>query len=979
MRGVRWLLVAGVALVGAVLAGAWLLPAFLDWNRFRDEIAALASDTLGGSVRIDGPVALTLLPQPMLTAARVTVAEGDRGVTVTAAQLRLRVGLWSLLSGRVDARELVLQGVDIRMPWPLEPESLIIHAPLWLSSLSARIEDGRLAVGNLVLTGIDATLTTGDYTGSYRVAGTAQLSGQPWRFTARMTRPGADGSAGLDVTLDGQGKLQGTGASLTGQIAGDGSLAGRIAGRGADLSQLLPAPPLPFRAEGRLTVAGGLAAADDLAVDLGGSPAQGAVALRVVPALRLDVAMTASRLDLDAWIPVLLRAPAVGAAPRLPIGIDLSAEAAQLAGGTLRGLRVAFDMAEGVVELRELRAVLPGEAGLRVAGRFAVPNEQPAAARAARFEGFVAVTAPTLRTTLAWLQAGGFAAVARLPSGVLRSAALAGHTVIDPGQIAIDGISGAVDDAAVSGGLTVRLGVRPKIGAGLTVDRLDLDAWLPEGLPALTAIPALLSAFDADVRLEAKQVVLHGTTFAPVSLDAAVEAGRLTLRKLDLLAAGVHASASGTVSETGRIAEGRLDVQASEAAPLAALLPDPVAFLGRRAPGLWRSPANLQVLASGAPELLGLRIAANVADLRLEALPTLDLRSGKWSGTLTLRHPGAPRLAEALGIAGAPTWLGDGSFSLVAQVSAGDQRLAADNFELTAGALRAGGMLALQRTESGSTLTGRVTAETLPLPLPYPRASDPLPIGLLSGWQGSVKLEAGQILLGLSPALQRVAATLTLAEGMLRVEGLSARLGGGALTGSFSLDTSAQPPAAMLDAQLAGASLSGPLFGLPLDLTAGALDATASLTAAGYSPAALLATLGGGLSLSVRNGMLAGIDLDRATGDLPDAGIRQALSGGSMAFDRLDVTARADHGSLQMTEAALRAASGTIGITGSIDLPGAAADLRLALRPAVPDPPEIGLRLNGPFDALRRIPELAAVARWRTGERGGRGQDTQTP
>jgi uncharacterized protein involved in outer membrane biogenesis len=214
---------------------------------------------------------------------------------------------------------------------------------------------------------------------------------------------------------------------------------------------------------------------------------------------------------------------------------------------------------------------------------------------------------------------------------------------------------------------------------------------------------------------------------------------------------------------------------------------------------------------------------------------------------------------------------------------------------------------------------------------------------------------------------------------MLRIEGLSARLGGGALGGSFSLDTAAEPPAATLDAQVTGAAVSGPLFDLPLDLTAGALDATVSLTAAGHSPAALLATLGGGVRLSVQSGMLAGIDLDRATGDLPAAGISTALSGGSMGFDRFDMTARVEHGSVQMRQAELRATSGTIGITGSIDLPGAAADLRLALRPAVPDPPEIGLRLSGPFDALRRIPELAALTRWRATERAAPAPDTQTP
>ena len=152
------------------------------------------------------------------------------------------------------------------------------------------------------------------------------------------------------------------------------------------------------------------------------------------------------------------------------------------------------------------------------------------------------------------------------------------------------------------------------------------------------------------------------------------------------------------------------------------------------------------------------------------------------------------------------------------------------------------------------------------------------------------------------------------------------------------------------------------------------MDATVALNATGHSPAALLATLGGDIRFSVRDGTLSGIDMDSATGDLPDAAIEAALAGGSMGFDRLDVDARVDHGSLRISQAALRAGSGTMGMTGAIDLAGSSGDLRLALRPAVPDAPEIGLRLNGPLDSMRRIPELAAVVRWRTTARGAGGQ-----
>jgi uncharacterized protein involved in outer membrane biogenesis len=946
-----------LVLLVAALVAAWLVPPRLDLNGYRAGIAAAATARLGRSIRIDGPIELQLLPEPMLTATDVSIGTGE-DIRVTATELRLRVALWPLAEGRIDARELVLRGADMQLPWPLDPAALIVRTPRWLAALSARVEDGKLRIGGLSFTGIDATLTTGSYTGTYAAAGTAQFSGQAWTFTARLSQPGLDGSAALDVTLDGQGPVQGTGGTLTGQIGPDGALAGRVTGRGPDLSHLLPAPAVSFRAEGRLTVAGGLAAADDLAMEIGGSPAQGAVALRVSPKPRLDVALAASRLDLDAWLPVLARTATL----ELPTGVDLSAEAATLAGGTLRGLRAAVDLSTAGAELREARAVLPGDAPMRLSGR--ITPVDAGGQRRARFEGDVAVTAPALRTTLAWLEQAGAIPVGALPDGVLRTADLSAHVVTDPGQVAVGPLDGMVDGSHVTGSLTLRAGKRFALGAGLAVDRLDLDPWLPAGVPSLPSLPARFAPFDVDVRLEAKQALLHGITVSPLSVDAGAEGGRLTLRKLDFQVNGVHGNASATVADGGVVSEGRLDLQAPQAEPLAALLPDSLSFLGHRTPRLWRAAANVQVLGEGAPGKLGLKITADLADLRLEAQPVLDLPRHTWSGTMTLRHPGAPRLAEALGVAGAAAWLGDGSLGVIAKLSGDPAKLAVENFEMTAGSLHATGALLLERG-AVARLTGTIDAETLPLPLPYPRALDPLPIPSLAGLELSVKLRAGQVLAGLSPVIDHAETTLGVSRGVLLIDGLTAKLGGGGLTGHAAFDTAAEPPRLAATCAVSGATISGPVFDLPLDLTAGRLDATVGVSAAGHSPAALLSTLTGDVRISVQDGTLSGVSIARIGADLAEDAVRAALAGGDTPFRSLDLQARIDRGVVTLPTVRMAAASGSASLTGAIDLPGASADLRLAIRPAVPDPPEIGLRLTGPLEQLARTPELADATRWR--------------
>ena len=479
----------------------------------------------------------------------------------------------------------------------------------------------------------------------------------------------------------------------------------------------------------------------------------------------------------------------------------------------------------GGAELREARVVLPGDAALRVTGRV-LPGT--ATAPGPHFEGDVALAAPALRTTLAWAEQAGVAPLAALPDGVLHSATLTAHVAGDRAQLAASNLAGTVDGSRVAGSLTLRGGKRFAIGAGLTVDRLELDPWLPGGAPALIDMPGWFGGFDLNLRLDAAQAVLHGVTFTSLALDAGAEDGRLTVRKLDLGMNGVQASASATITPEARVTEGRLDLQAPHAAPLAALLPERLAFLAHRAPGLWRAAAAVQVLGSGAPNELAMKITADLDDLRLEAQPTFDLTHGTWKAGVTLRHPGAPRLLQEIEMPSVASWLGDGSLGLVTQLSGSPGRIAADSFDLSAGGLHATGALLLDRGGTAPLLTGHIAADTLPLPVPQTHATVPLPLDALLGWSAAVQVTAAHVLADQRPVLQQAAAMLGLANGALRLDGLSGKLAGGTLRAAAALDAAAEPPAATLQLDVTGATAAEPLFDLPLDLAGGVVNAHAA-------------------------------------------------------------------------------------------------------------------------------------------------------
>lgn len=990
MRRLRLVLSAIVLVLLLLVVAAAFGPAILDWNRYRDSIAALAAQQIGRPVHIGGAVSLALLPQPVLTAGDIAVEDAGDGVVLSARALRLRVALGGLLGGKVDARELVLQGADLHLPWPLPAGAWARRPPAWLTGLRARVEDGRLSLGALVFTGVAARVETDPETGSLSAAGTAQSGGRGWQFTARLGRPGGDGAASLEMSLDGQGALRDTGAGFTGVLAAGGALNGRVVGRGPDLSLLMPAPSLPWRGEGRLSAQGGLAVADELALEIGGAPARGAVALRVGPEPRLDLALATGRLDLDAWLPALVRDGRPGLRAGLPTGIDLSAEAASLSGGLLRDLRAAIDLGGGAVRVREVSALLPGEGRLTLGGQVA--------GSPARFEGSGRVTLPDLRTTLQWLS-GPLPWIGRLNQAVLRSADLTGAVSADLSQVAVSGLRGRLDGAQVSGSLSLQApppaapapagtappaaapaaaGVRAKLALDLAVDRLDLDPWLPATPPDPAALLSALRTLDADLRLQAAAARWGGVGLGPLRIELQTDASRVALRRLEAQPLGGRLLLAGQVGEGGRLADGRIDLAAPDLGMLRQVTP-----LWERTPPwlqrLLQGPGSLLAQAAGPPDAIAGRLQAEIGDLRLDVQPSVNLGLRSLSGTIALHHPGATRLLSQAGVAGTEAWLGEGSLSLLGRLSLAPGRAAIENASFGAGALRATGRLGLE----GRALSGQIVAETLPLPAPDPHSPDPLPLGWTQGgWQAALRLEAGQVLLGQVPALQGLAADLRLERGVLALSGLSARLAGGSLSGAASLDAARTPPRLAIAGRAEGLRLAGPLLGTPLDLVAGRLDLGADLTAEGYGMAALLATLGGQMRLHASDGVASGFDLEGAVAaaKLTEAAeameaARRALLGGTTPFATLDLPVRVAAGLAQFDGAlapappAPAAAPGAepaaapaaaARLTGSADLASGALDLRLSLDAG---PASIAVRIGGPLDRPVRTPELAGLAR----------------
>jgi hypothetical protein len=945
-RSLFALLLAGIA-----LAAVWVGPRLISWEGQRNRLAALASERLGRPVALQGPLRVVLLPQPMIEADEVHLGQDEGGLGVKAQTLRLRLGLAPLLLGRLEARDLVLVGADIRLPWPL-PAAGAWRPPPWLSDFAARIEASRVTLGEVAFENVTARLVAPGPLDAVRLEGSFTRAGAEARFQAVLGRPGYDGIGTLELRLNGQGAALVT----RGALLAEGGYEGRLEASGAYLSAFLPAPALPFRISGRMRASEDRIIAPDLAVEFDGGAGRAAAEIQLAPEAKMDLAITMNRLDLDPWIAAMRGARDWP----FPIVLDIAAESARWQGHELRRFKAGIARDGARMTLTDIAAILPGEAELEARG----------ATLGERLELALSIAGPSLRDSLT---AFGFAVAAPDPARLRRFEGR-GRLVLEPNLIEAPEFSLLLDGERYAGAGALRLGARPALGLGLSIDALSLDGVLSESLSWQEASEAL-QGFDANLRLTAGKVEWQGQALDGVALEATLDGGRLSLQRFSARQGSASITASGRVSlgATPSLADAALEITA----PMASALPPLLSEAFNLPAGLAALPVSLRLRGNGTVEALSFNADIALEDARLDANGVFDLPKARGEGSLTFRHPSAARLfALSLGRE-EPGWMGEGSASVIARIAAEGSIFTLPFFSLVAAEARLEGEARLELNAARPKLALRISAENLALPALDPKDQEPLPLAFLAALDGVLSLNATRIAVSGLPAVENAQAEVTLEGGRLQLASFRTALAGGQMEGRGVLDITAQPPRLEGDFEIAGATLAHPIFDLPLDLAAGRIALAGRLAASGHAPSALLSSLEGSGRFLLSDGVVAGVALRDAYAAVgladpvaAEAALRLALFGGATAVERLEGGWQIAAGRLSLQEVNLVGEGGVSArMTGSMDLPRQVLDLGFALRPPVAEAPEIGLRFSGPAAAPQRLPDIAPWARWRAEQR----------
>ena len=644
------LLGLAIAFIIALMA-ALIGPYFIDWNQFRPQFEAEASQIIGAPVRVAGELNARLLPVPSLRLRSVVVGGANDLGKVRADKLDVEFSLGSLMRGEVRADELTVNGLSLdlgldpqgRIDWPVSTGKFNLGT-LAIDRLNLT---GRIALhdaasrGTLELNDIAFSGDVRSLAGAVRGDGNFMLAGLRYPFRVSSGQS-ADGS-GTRIHLNIDPGARALSADLEGVLSFD-SRAPRFDGA---LTLAVPAglkakddvPITPWKISAKVKADPAAAKLEALEASYG--PEDNALKVSGVGDIHfgasplLRVALSARQLDADKFaakdnkkdnnseplrlMPALRALMAGVPQPPIPTVIQFSSEQIMLGGRPVQNVSADFKTDSKTWSIGRLDFRAPG------ATQVALTGSNAPTAESGNFTGVLSVDSPDPDTLVTWLQ--GRSEVAYRSQKPLH---LRGTISVAPERLAIDAMKAEIDGGAVEGRVSLS---NPK-GGGSSVDaelkgeRLDLDA--ATAFVRSLAGPSAEWPDQAKLSLDIGRAVYSGQELKPLVAKLAFGPNTISVDQLKIGdASSVMLEGSGDFDRAS--ATGKLALSSSAAsfrqitaliAPLAPMLAARLDSLGA-APG----PARLQ-------------LALNVdnkaqASGRSNARAVLNLDAPQLKGTVT--------------------------------------------------------------------------------------------------------------------------------------------------------------------------------------------------------------------------------------------------------------------------------------------------------------------------------------------------------
>ena len=554
------------ALLVGLLFAALVGPSLIDWNQFREEIEAQASQTAGRQVRIAGDIDFRVLPAPQMTLNRIRVGQIEQTSALptgldfaTFEAIDAKVALAPLLSGEIKVTSISVVRPQINL------EVLPDGTPNWrdfdlasripanglfsLASISldkARFEDGTINYQNRAngrrwkVEQATGEIVASSLLGPLRADAEAVLSGVPVEI--QLALGAFSGSKAFQVTFDIETKNYPAQFLFSG-VATEFSMAARLDGNGRlRVGDAAPGLEAPLRVDAGMVVNARRADLRNLTVTSGGAVFRGAGRARwnARPEFSLNLAAESFSFDeiLEKFAPApkeedsdLLAGLLANPVPDWLDGtVKLGAKTLLVQGVPLRDVVFEASLEEGAAEIGRAAATLGGATQVEIAGAISTTEN------GAHFTGGGEMKSGNIAALAAWLSPGEDGAAPRSSvqgrpfSARSQFDLQAGHYRFNEVELSyareadVPDLRGNVAAETVEG--------RPYIRAELGLVNFDFDpliALLPGEYDPL----AWFGARDGALTLDAEAMTIFGQEMRGVDAELSLHEGRLTISRFD--------------------------------------------------------------------------------------------------------------------------------------------------------------------------------------------------------------------------------------------------------------------------------------------------------------------------------------------------------------------------------------------------------------------------------------------------------------
>ena len=587
------------AVVVALLTAVLVIPGFMDWNQYKDQIENAAEAATGRDVSIEGNISLSILPAPAFSVAKLSLAnlpEGTAENMMTLDALDVRIRFFPLLKGRLDIEKIVLVAPrlnlevlpDGRSNWQFA-KAAEAGVEADAEGVAADVRVNRFVIENGIVVyrdaisgavekaeDVNAVISADSLKGPFKVRGDMVARQTPLAFALSLGQTGTGKiPASLDVML----------AEASSEMAFRGLIAleeprsaeGTLKVKGNNLGALvasvmkaaggdaaIPDISKPVNLEAAFVAGENSFRTMAMTLALGSSRGEGKISVNWEKTPDLNADLSFGTLDIDELFPGSLKDSEKEEKPQesgllpdpgifLPEGmtarVALSAEAVRFRERAVRQFRLAGTLADDALKLDDFRALLPGGGDMKLTGAVTRPsgNEKNGSAR---FDGNVDAKVNNLRDILAWFDVE----LEELRPGRLSSFAVNGNVYMTSAEAGLRKGIVRVDTANFKGDLAFADGAPFKMTVNGSLDRIDLGYYMTEGatcLPSEESEPSEdpFSRLNADVKLEIGRLTCPETRIDGLKFDGMLKAGLLEIRNLSAdQMAGLKVTASGKLA-----------------------------------------------------------------------------------------------------------------------------------------------------------------------------------------------------------------------------------------------------------------------------------------------------------------------------------------------------------------------------------------------------------------------------------------------